>query len=146
MFFRVALSVLLAHMMVSAIDLSLEIPEISFRSIRMGQMPIIGLAEVFLPNITSREEFLDVATLLYRVNKHSLSLPCHHRETEKIVHRNMRMGIGITGILQCPEKLDWCDYVYTELRKFDVAYSKKHGFKPSIKLTTCKPSIGGFVR
>lgn len=98
------------------------------------------LAEVFLPNITSREEFLDVATLLYRVNKHSLSLPCHHRETEKIVHRNMRMGIGITGILQCPEKLDWCDYVYTELRKFDVAYSKKHGFKPSIKLTTCKPS------
>lgn len=98
------------------------------------------MAEVFLPNITNREEFLDVATLLYRVNKHSLSLPCHHRETEKIVHRNMRMGIGITGILQCTEKLDWCDYVYTELRKYDVAYSKAHGFKPSIKLTTCKPS------
>jgi len=98
------------------------------------------LAEVFLPNITSKEEFLDVATLLYRVNKHSLSLPCHHKETEKIVHKNMRMGIGITGILQCPEKLEWCDYVYTELRKYDVEYSKRHGFKQSIKLFTCKPS------
>jgi ribonucleotide reductase alpha subunit len=98
------------------------------------------LAEVFLPNIESKEEFLDVATLLYRVNKHSLSLPCHHKETEKIVHRNMRMGIGITGILQCPEKLEWCDYVYKELRKYDEEYSKQHGFRPSIKLGTCKPS------
>lgn len=98
------------------------------------------LAEVFLPNIESREEFLDVCKLLYRVNKHSLSLPCHHKETENIVHKHMRMGIGITGILQCPEKLEWCDYVYKELRKFDKEYSKAHGWPVSIKLTTCKPS------
>jgi len=98
------------------------------------------LAEVFLPNIESREEFLDVAKLLYRVNKHSLSLPCHHKETESIVHKHMRMGIGITGILQCPEKLEWCDYVYKELRKFDKEYSKQHGWPASIKLTTTKPS------
>lgn len=98
------------------------------------------LAEAFLPNIESREEFLDVAKLLYRVNKHSLSLPCHHKETESIVHKHMRMGIGITGILQCPEKLEWCDYVYKELRKFDKEYSKQHGWPASIKLTTTKPS------
>lgn len=95
---------------------------------------------MFLPNIESREEFLDVAKLLYRVNKHSLSLPCHHKETENIVHKHMRMGIGITGILQCPEKLEWCDYVYKELRKFDKEYSKQHGWPTSIKLTTTKPS------
>ncbi len=52
----------------------------------------------------------------------------------------MRMGIGITGILQCPEKLEWCDYVYKELRKFDKEYSKKNGWPVSIKLSTCKPS------
>lgn len=103
------------------------------------------LAEVFLPNISDREEFLDVCKLLYRVNKHSLSLPCHHKETADIVHKHMRMGIGITGILQCPEKLEWCDYVYKELRKFDKEYSKAHGWPVSIKLTTCKPSTGGFV-
>jgi ribonucleoside-triphosphate reductase (thioredoxin) len=58
------------------------------------------LAEVFLPNIESKDELLDVVTLLYRVNKHSLALPCHLTETEDIVHANMRMGIGMTGILQ----------------------------------------------
>lgn len=98
------------------------------------------LSEVFLPNIADKEEFLDVCKLLYRVNKHSLALSCHHKETEDIVHKHMRMGIGITGILQCPEKLEWCDYVYKELRKYDKEYSKVHGWPVSIKLTTCKPS------
>jgi ribonucleotide reductase alpha subunit len=98
------------------------------------------LAEAFLPNIESKEEFLDIAKLLYRINKHSLALPCHHKETEKIVHENMRMGIGITGVLQAPEKLEWCDYVYKSLREYDVEYSKAHGWPVSIKLTTLKPS------
>lgn len=98
------------------------------------------LAEIFLSNLETKEEFLDLAKLLYRINKHSLSLPCHHKETEKIVHENMRMGIGITGVLQSPEKLEWCPYVYEELRKFDVEYSKQHGWPVSIKLTTLKPS------
>jgi hypothetical protein len=55
------------------------------------------LAEIFLPNITSFEELMDVATLLYRINKHSLLLPSHQKVTEDIVHRNMRMGIVWTS-------------------------------------------------
>jgi ribonucleoside-diphosphate reductase alpha chain/ribonucleoside-triphosphate reductase len=50
------------------------------------------------------------------------------------------MGIGITGVLQAPEKLEWCDYVYKSLREYDVEYSKAHGWPVSIKLTTLKPS------
>jgi len=99
------------------------------------------LAEIYLPNIVSKEELLDVATLLYRVNKHSLSLPCHLDSTEKIVHQNMRMGIGVTGVLQASqEQLSWLDEVYKKLRSFDEYYSAKHGFNKSIKLTTVKPS------
>lgn len=99
------------------------------------------LAEIFLPNIDSRDELLDVARLLYRVNKHSLALPCHLKETEEVVHRNMRMGIGITGYIQASEEQkSWLPLVYEELRKFDVVYSKEKGFPPSIKLTTIKPS------
>lgn len=99
------------------------------------------LAEIFLPNVESSEELLDIATLLYRVNKHSLALQCHHPETQSIVNKNMRMGIGITGYLQATEEQrSWLSGVYTELRKFDVEYSKAHGFNPSIKLTTVKPS------
>jgi len=99
------------------------------------------LAEIFLPNIISKEEFLDVATLLYRINKHSLSLPCHLDATETIVHKNMRMGIGITGVLESTEQQkSWLNEVYPLLREYDEKYSKEHGFNPSIKLTTVKPS------
>lgn len=99
------------------------------------------LAEIYLPNITSKEEMLDVAKLLYRVNKHSLALPFHLKITEEIVHKNMRMGIGVTGFLQATEEQkSWLKDVYKDLREFDKKYSKEHGFPTSIKLTTVKPS------
>lgn len=99
------------------------------------------LAEIYLPNIQSFEEFVDVASLLYRVNKHSLALPCHLKATEEIVHRNMRMGIGVTGFLQATqEQKGWLKDAYVKLREFDKEYSAKHGFPESIKLTTVKPS------
>lgn len=99
------------------------------------------LAEVFLPNIESYEELLDVIKLLYRVNKHSLAIKSHAKETEAIVHKNMRMGIGMTGVLQATEEQrNWLKDAYVELRKFDKEYSAKNGFNESIKLSTCKPS------
>lgn len=99
------------------------------------------LAEIYLPNITSYEEFLDVATLLYRINKHSLSLPCHLESTQTIVNKNMRMGIGVTGVLQATEEQKgWLSPAYVYLRHIDQEYSKLHGFNTSIKLTTVKPS------
>lgn len=99
------------------------------------------LAEVYLPNIESKEELLEVCTYLYRINKHSLALKCHHPETEKIVNKNMRMGIGVTGYLQAPKyKRKWLSEVYDDLRLFDRKYSNKHGYPASIKLTTVKPS------
>lgn len=99
------------------------------------------LAEIYLPNITSEKEMWDVAKMLYRVNKHSLALPCHLKDTEEIVHRNMRMGIGITGVMMStPEQLSWLDITYRKLRAYDEEYSKAMGWNPSIKLTTVKPS------
>lgn len=99
------------------------------------------LAEVYLSNITSKEELLDLVKLLYRINKHSLMLPCHHKETERIVHKNMRMGIGMTGVLQATkEQRGWLDYVYKRLREYDNEYSDAHGFARSVKLATIKPS------
>lgn len=99
------------------------------------------LAEIFLPNISSYEEFVDVAKLLYRVNKHSLALPCHLKTTEEIVHANMRMGIGITGVMQCTEEQKgWLRKAYEELREYDKQYSEANNFPISVKLTTVKPS------
>lgn len=99
------------------------------------------LSEIFLPNVKTYEQLQSVAITLYRICKHSLLLPCHHPETEKIVHDNMRMGIGVSGILQStPEQLAWLEPLYEYLREYDNQYSEKLGVLTSIKLTTVKPS------
>ena len=99
------------------------------------------LAEIYLPNIESERELKDVATLLYRINKHSLAIKCAVPETEDIVHKNMRMGIGVTGYLQATEEQrNWLPTVYNHLRAYDQEYSRICGFPTSIKLTTVKPS------
>lgn len=99
------------------------------------------LAEIFLPNITSKKELFSVAENLYRICKHSLALHCHNAETEEIVHKNMRMGIGITGYcMATEEQKSWLSDCYKFLREFDVKYSELHGWPVSIKLTTVKPS------
>lgn len=99
------------------------------------------LSEIFLPNIDTYEELIKVIKLSYKVNKHSLALHCSLKETEHIVNHNMRMGIGVTGVLQATkEQRSWLKDAYVELRKFDKEYSKYMGFPESIKLTTVKPS------
>lgn len=99
------------------------------------------LSEVFLPNVDSQEEFLDILELTYRINKHSLMLHSHQPNTEAIVHKNMRMGIGLTGIMQSSEEqLSWMSSGYEFLRELDTRYSKIKKVNPSIKLTTVKPS------
>ena len=99
------------------------------------------LAEIYLPNIESKEELRKVMSYLYRVNKHSLAIKCSVKETEDIVHKNMRMGIGVTGYLQSTkEQQSWLSEAYTWLRAYDKEYSQEMGFPTSIKLTTVKPS------
>ena len=99
------------------------------------------LAEIYLPNIETYAELKLVLRLLYRINKHSLAIPCAIKETEDIVHKNMRMGIGVTGYLQASEEQQgWLSDAYTYLRAYDKEYSALKGFPESIKLTTVKPS------
>ena len=99
------------------------------------------LSEIFLPNVSSYDELKDIAIIVYRICKHSLLLKCHQKSTEEIVHKNLRMGIGITGYLQASqEKKNWLNDLYEFIREYDVNYSKKIGVSTSVKLTTIKPS------
>lgn len=100
-----------------------------------------SLAEIFLPLIQSFDELMEAVIFMYRVNKHALNLHCHQKKTEKIVHQNMRMGIGVTGYLESTEEQkSWLSKAYKKLREYDKWYSKKHGFPVSVRLTTVKPS------
>tara|TARA_B000000437_G_C11690001_1_gene322408 strand:- start:1366 stop:3579 length:2214 start_codon:yes stop_codon:yes gene_type:complete len=99
------------------------------------------LSEIYLSNVNSYDELKDLTTIIYRICKHSLLLKCHHLDTNNIIHKNSRIGIGITGYMQSTdEQKSWLDPLYEFIREYDVEYSKKLNIPTSIKLTTVKPS------
>jgi len=108
--------------------------------ISLASYECCNLSELYLNNISSKEELIACAKLLYKTQKAIAALPFIHEETNKIVHKNMRLGLGVTGICQSLDKIDWLDVCYKELRKFDKEWSKERGWSRSIKLTTVKPS------
>lgn len=108
--------------------------------ISLASYECCNLSELYLNNITSKEQLIDCAKLLYKTQKAISAMPFLHEETNAIVHKNMRLGLGVTGICQSLDKVDWLDDCYVALRKFDKAWSKERGWPESIKLTTIKPS------
>lgn len=108
--------------------------------ITLANYECCNLAELYLNNIKSKEELIRCAVLLYKTQKAVASLNFLHEETNKIVHKNMRLGLGVTGICQSLDKVNWLDDCYKALRKFDKQWSKERGWNESIKLTTVKPS------
>jgi len=108
--------------------------------ISLASYECCNLSELYLNNITSKEELNLCAKLLYKTQKAIAALPFIHEETNRIVHKNMRLGLGVTGICQSLDKVEWLDACYKELRKFDKEWSKERGWNRSIKLTTIKPS------
>lgn len=108
--------------------------------ISLSNYECCNLCELYLNNISSKEELIDCAKLLYKTQKAIAALPFIHEETNRIVHKNMRLGLGVTGVCQSLDKLDWLDDCYISLRQFDKEWSAKRGWPESIKLTTVKPS------
>jgi len=100
-----------------------------------------NLAEIFLPNITSKEELLDVSMLLYKTQKAITTLSYPYKKSQDVIERNRRLGQGVTGWLQATEEqLSWIDDAYKNLKVVDEEWSSKLGINKSIKLTTVKPS------
>ena len=99
-----------------------------------------NLAEIMLPNIESQEELIDISKLLYKVQKAVAALPYLDRESDEITNKNMRLGLGITGVTQGLEKLDWLSPAYEALYNFDAFWSSYKEWPTSVRLTTVKPS------
>jgi len=100
-----------------------------------------NLATIFLPNIDSLDQFKQISILLYKIQKQVTRLTYPYDKTNKIVHKNSRLGQSVTGILQCPqEKIDWLSPVYENLKKYDKDYSKNKNWPQSVRLTTVQPS------
>lgn len=99
-----------------------------------------NLSEVYLPMIDSKEELIDVVKLLYKVQKATSALPYLDPTSDKITSANMRLGLGVTGVTQAMDKIDWLDEAYVALRAFDAEWSAERGWPESVRLTTIKPS------
>ena len=99
-----------------------------------------NLATIFLPNVDSYEEFLEISRLLYKMQKAITNLTYPYEKTTKIVHKNRRLGQNVTGMMQCSdEQLSWLSPAYEALRAFDAEYSANHGIPESIRLTCIQP-------
>lgn len=99
-----------------------------------------NLAEIFLPNVDSQEEMIDLAKLLYKIQKAVAGMSYLDDTSSMITKRNMRLGLGVTGVAQAGDKLGWLSPAYEALREFDMEWSEKKGWTRSIRLTTVKPS------
>jgi ribonucleoside-diphosphate reductase alpha chain len=100
-----------------------------------------NLATIFLPNIESLAQMMEVSRLLYMLQKQVTRLSYPYEKTNSIVHKNARLGQSITGVLQCSEvQIGWLSKTYEYLKNFDKAYSKERGWNPSVRLTTVQPS------
>ena len=99
-----------------------------------------NLSEIYLNNVESKTELKECAKLLYKTQKAICALPFIHKKTEEVVHRNMRIGVGVTGICQSLDKVEWLEECYEYLREFDESWSTRKGYPTSVRLTTVKPS------
>ena len=100
-----------------------------------------NLATLFLPNIESYEQFVEISTLLYKVQKQITRMEYPYEKTTSIVHKNARLGQSVTGILQCdPQKLEWLSPGYVALKEFDKNFSAANSIPVSVRLTTVQPS------
>lgn len=100
-----------------------------------------NLATIFLPNIESYEQFLEISALLYITQKQITRMDYPYEKTTKIVRENARLGQSITGILQSTdEQVSWLKDGYEALNILDKQYSKERGFPESVRLTTVQPS------
>lgn len=112
-----------------------------------GEIPLesyeaCNLFELYLPNLTSLDEYITAAVLGYKVCKTISKYPFSDPRVNEVVERNHRVGVSITGVLQSkwvsePESMG---KVYSALEETDVQYSRELGIPTSVKLTTVKPS------
>jgi ribonucleotide reductase alpha subunit len=100
-----------------------------------------NLQEIALPNLTDEKEFEEAARLMHRWGKRVTMERYHQEKCQEVVHRNRRVGTGITGVLQSPLfNPDTLDRVYAAIQDENVKYSKKLGINESIRTTVIKPS------
>lgn len=109
--------------------------------IGLGDGESCNLSTIFLPNVESFDQFVDISKLLYKVQKAITGLDYPYEKTNLITRKNRRLGQSVTGVLQASEEqLAWLAPGYEALRDFDDKFSASNSLPRSVRLTTVQPS------
>lgn len=116
----------------------------------LEHMELCNLVEVFISNHDNYFDFQETLFYALLVGKAvaNVPMPQAHPVTRAVCKKNLRIGIGLTGIadfLNQPgtrlnDLAEWCDEGYKSLLDEECNISKMFGFGNSLKLTTIKPS------
>ena len=104
------------------------------------------LVETFPFNHDSDGDFLRTLKIAHLYAKTVTLGMTHWEATNRVMKRNRRMGVSMSGIAQylhahgSKRLIDLCDTGYKYLKRADARLSKTMGVPTSIKLTSVKPS------
>jgi len=100
-----------------------------------------NLIEIYLSRITDRNELLKACKYAARSAIRTTCASYHHDMTDKVIKRNRRIGIGLTGILNAElfTKED-LNAAYEQVQKTATEYCKELGIPNCVRLTLIKPS------
>lgn len=107
---------------------------------------LCNLAECFPHHHETLEDFKRTQELALQFAKYVSLAPTHWPETNRVMLRNRRLGVSMSGIAQFIESRSlaefakWCDESYVHLKQVDKAISEELCVRESIKITTIKPS------
>jgi len=107
---------------------------------------LCNLTEVFPDRIENKDDFIRTLKYAYLFAKSVTLIETHWVETNRVMMRNRRLGVSVTGIAQfiankgIHELKDWLKTGYNILKEYDDTYSDWFAIPRSIKLTTVKPS------
>jgi len=107
---------------------------------------LCNLSEVFPLRHSSEEDFIRTLKYAYLFTKSVTLMETHWVDTNRVMMRNRRLGISVTGIAQfiaekgVNELKNWLKSGYDTLKNYDNIYSDWFAIPKSIKLSTVKPS------
>jgi len=107
---------------------------------------LCNLTEVFPDRIDNKDDFIRTLKYAYLFAKSVTLIETHWVETNRVMMRNRRLGVSVTGVAQfiankgIHELKDWLKTGYNILKEYDDTYSDWFAIPRSIKLTTVKPS------
>lgn len=100
-----------------------------------------NLTEQALANIDDPNEFILSSRMCFRYAKRVTMEHYHHDQVQKIIEKNRRVGVGITGCLESPLfNPETLNDAYQAIQAEDEKYSSELGINRSIRTTVIKPS------